>query len=173
MKTILFKAFAICLLIPLVMCIASCKADTAAEPEEKQAPDPTTIYGTWQMCGVVLDGEKLTADNIMSAEEVNEEFNLEGEDKAVFDQSITFYEDGTTDIYKDIPDTEVGPLEQIDDNEYQFTAKGISQDAEGNRSPVTMHHHLVLKNGYLYLQFYTDDETIDDASGANVYEKAE
>ena len=127
---------------------------------------PDHLFGKWVCCGIVEEGNELSEENIISGEQLEEQF---GADVTGSEMVIGKY---GIEGYSDVPGTECGKLKKTSDNEYEWQLRISILDGENLDEPITETYHFILNNGYMFVTTEFDSNNYD-TSNPLVYKRAE
>ena len=127
---------------------------------------PDHLFGKWVCCGIVEEGNELIEENIISGEQLEEQF---GADVTESEMVIGKY---GIEGYSEVPGSECSELEKTSDNEYEWQLRISILDGESLDEPITETYHFILNNGYLFVTAEFDSNNYDTGNPL-VYKRAE
>lgn len=129
--------------------------------------DSSKFEGKWQFCGIVEEGEEISADNAVTGEEFLQDFGLD----EMPDASVTIDSNGLKEL-SDIPGSTAGKREDIDESCFMQKVTISTVDGKKLRKPITETVTFTLDGGYLFESSEYDDPEYDSCN-TNVYKKIE
>lgn len=156
----------ICRTILITLCaIVIAIGSTACKNNES---DSNAMYGDWQFCGVVEKGAEYAEENIITGDEFLDAFGAD----EMPDSGVSVDKEGIKGIFDNVPGTEVGEVEQINDTQFRQPVKIKMMDGKKLDELVEIDIYVTLKGKYLFVEStYVEDEY--DSDNVNVYKRAE